>query len=63
MAISNILVAVAVGVVGIVLVAGFVNMFRGGSPARSQNLMRWRVGLQFLALVIVMAVLYLRGRW
>lgn len=62
---SNVLVGVAVGVVGLVLVAGFVNMFRGGAdaPGRSQKLMRWRVGLQFLALALVMAVLYARGRW
>jgi len=62
---SNILVGVAVGVVGLVLFAGFFNMFRGGAgaPARSQKLMRWRVGLQFLALAIVLAVLYARGRW
>ncbi|MCC3245564.1 twin transmembrane helix small protein [Methylocystis sp. WRRC1] len=62
MAISNILVAVAVGAVGLVLIAGFVNMFLGGAPGRSQKLMRWRVGLQFLALALVLAVLYARGR-
>jgi hypothetical protein len=60
---SNILVLVAVAAVFLVLVAGFINMFRGGggAPERSQILMRWRVGLQFLALAIVLAVLYFRG--
>lgn len=58
---SNILVLVAVGAVALTLLAGFVNMFRGGDPKRSQSLMRWRVGLQFVALVIVLAVLYARG--
>lgn len=58
---SNILVVVAVGAVAATLFAGFVNMFRGGDPKRSQSLMRWRVGLQFVALLIVLAVLYARG--
>jgi len=64
MTFSNLLVGVGVAVVGLVLIAGFVNMFRGGVGAaeRSQKLMRWRVGLQFLALVIALAVLYARGR-
>ncbi len=62
---SNIAIGVAVGAVGLVLAAGFVNTFRGGggSMARSQKLMRWRVGLQLLALILVMTVIYARGRW
>ncbi|WP_306030909.1 MULTISPECIES: twin transmembrane helix small protein [unclassified Stappia] len=51
----------AVGAVAIVLLLGLWNMMRGGSSSRSQLLMRWRVGLQFLAILIVMAVLYLSG--
>jgi hypothetical protein len=43
-----------------VLVAGLVNMMRGGSPSLSQKLMRWRVGLQFLAILIIIGVLFLR---
>jgi NADH:ubiquinone oxidoreductase subunit 6 (subunit J) len=59
---SNIVVAVAVGVVAIVVLLGFANMIRGGggSGARSQTLMRWRVGLQFLAIVIIFTILYFR---
>jgi hypothetical protein len=60
---SNILVAVAVSVVGLVLISGFLNVFRGGGAQRSQLLMRWRVALQFVALIIVMMVIYVRGRW
>lgn len=60
---SNILIIVAVLAVGLVLAAGFFNMFRGGSPERSQQLMRWRVGMQLLALLIVLGVIYARGRW
>jgi hypothetical protein len=44
--------------VGIVLLLGLWNMLRGSNPGRSQTLMRWRVGLQFVAIIIVMAVLY-----
>jgi hypothetical protein len=57
---TNIVVAVAVGVVALVVLLGFINMARGGGGARSQNLMRWRVALQFLALLIILAVLYFR---
>ena len=38
----------------VVLLAGLWNMMRGNSPNLSQKLMRWRVGLQFLAIVIIM---------
>ncbi|MEZ5817835.1 MAG: twin transmembrane helix small protein [Hyphomicrobiaceae bacterium] len=38
-----------------VLLAGLWNMVRAGSsPNLSQKLMRWRVGLQFVAIVIAM---------
>jgi hypothetical protein len=62
---SNLVVGVAVGAVFLVLAIGIVNMIRGGagSPQRSQTLMRWRVGLQLVALLIALAVVYLRGRW
>lgn len=44
--------------VGVVLVLGLWNMLRGGDPGRSQTLMRWRVILQFIAIVIAMAAIY-----
>ncbi|MBK1624543.1 MULTISPECIES: twin transmembrane helix small protein [Afifella] len=53
---------VAVLAVLVVLVLGLWNMLRGGSPNRSQSLMRWRVGLQFLAVVVLMAGLWLSTR-
>ena len=37
-----------------VLVAGLFNMLRSNSANLSQKLMRWRVGLQFVAIVLVM---------
>ena len=43
----------------LVLLAGFWNMLRGTSPNLSQTLMRWRVALQFLAIVIAMLLTYL----
>jgi hypothetical protein len=58
---SNLIVAGAIGAVALVLFLGLVNMMRGGSPNRSQTLMRWRVGLQFFAILIIMGVLWLRG--
>jgi hypothetical protein len=54
------LVGVAVVLVALVLFAGLINMMRGGSPNLSQKLMRWRVGLQFLAILIIMGVLFFR---
>ncbi|MEO0810138.1 MAG: twin transmembrane helix small protein [Pseudomonadota bacterium] len=44
-----------------VLVAGLWTMMRGKSANLSQQLMRWRVGLQFIAIIIIMAAFYLRG--
>jgi hypothetical protein len=58
---ANAFILVAIGAVFAVLVAGMINMVRGGSSNTSQRLMRWRVGLQFLAILVVMTVLYLRG--
>ena len=58
---ANAFILVAIGLVFVVLVAGLVNMMRGGSSNTSQRLMRWRVGLQFVAILVVMTVLYFRG--
>lgn len=58
---GNLIVAIAIGLVALALIAGLVNMLRGGSGNASQTLMRWRVGLQFAAIVVIMAVLWLRG--
>ena len=53
---------VAAGAVAIVLVLGLVNMMRGGSPNTSQKLMRWRVLLQFVAIVVAMLAVWAMGR-
>ena len=59
---SNLLLPVAAGAVVAVLLLGLLNMMRGGSPNRSQTLMRWRVVLQFVAIVITMATVWAMGR-
>lgn len=57
--VSRYVVGAALVAVSVVLLAGLWNMLRGGSPSLSQTLMRWRVGLQFLAIVIMMVLVYL----
>jgi heme/copper-type cytochrome/quinol oxidase subunit 4 len=52
----------AVAAVAVVLVLGLFNMMRGGSPNRSQTFMRWRVMLQFGAIIVLMASLWLTQR-
>jgi hypothetical protein len=53
------IVGAALAAVTVVLLAGLWNMLRGTSPSLSQTLMRWRVGLQFLAIVIMLLLVYL----
>jgi len=53
------LTAAALIAVSLVLLAGLWNMMRGSNPNLSQKLMRWRVGLQFLAILIAMVLVYL----
>ena len=62
MNIFNYLVPLAVVAVAVVLLLGLWNMMRGGSASRSQNLMRWRVLLQFAAIIIMMAGLWFANR-
>ena len=59
---STIILPIAVGAVALVLLLGLVNMMRGGSPNRSQKLMRLRVLLQFVAIVIAMLAVWAMGR-
>ena len=52
------LATVAVVAVFVVLVMGLWTLFRGESPNLSQKLMRWRVGLQFVAIVVIMLFVF-----
>ncbi|MFA5898588.1 MAG: twin transmembrane helix small protein [Hyphomicrobium sp.] len=47
------LTTLAVAAVVVVLLLGLLNLARGKSPNTSQKLMRWRVGLQAVAIVII----------
>jgi hypoxia induced protein len=59
---SSFILPIAVGAVALVLLLGLLNMMRGGSPNRSQQLMRLRVLLQFVAIVITMLAVWAMGR-
>lgn len=59
---SQLALPVALAAVVVILLLGLWNMMRGGSPNTSQRLMRARVILQFGAIVIAMAVLWLTQR-
>ncbi len=59
---STYIVPIAIGAVALVLLLGLINMMRGGSPNRSQELMRLRVLLQFVAIVVIMATIWMMGR-
>jgi hypothetical protein len=59
---SHIGVPIAIGAVAVVLLLGLVNMMRGGSHHRSQQLMRLRVLLQFIAIVVIMFTVWLMAK-
>lgn len=59
---TSFLIPAALAAVLVILGLGLWNMMRGGSASRSQQLMRMRVLFQFVALVIIMATLYIVGR-
>jgi hypothetical protein len=59
---SAYVVPLAIAAVAVVLVLGLYNMLRGGSPNLSQKLMRWRVVLQFIAIIIIMFTVWVMAR-
>jgi len=62
---GNFLVAIAVTVVAAVLLAGLYTLWVRGDVSRnwSNRLMRIRVLAQLVAVLIILAVLYLSGRY
>lgn len=58
---GKLIVAAAVGVVACVLMAGLYTLWAGGEVARSwsNRLMRIRVLAQFVAILIIMSVLWM----
>ncbi|MDE2329517.1 MAG: twin transmembrane helix small protein [Bradyrhizobium sp.] len=55
---TKLVLPIAVGSVAFVLLLGLINMMRGGSPNVSQTLMRWRILLQFIAIVLTMIAVW-----
>ena len=60
---GKIAVAIAIGLVGLILLAGLYTLWVGGDVSRtwSNRLMRLRVVAQFIAILIIMAVFYFTG--
>jgi hypothetical protein len=58
---TDLVVPIAIVVVAGVLVLGLLNMMRGGSPNTSQKLMRLRVLLQFVAIIVIMGVIWIKS--
>jgi Hypoxia induced protein conserved region len=58
---SGIVVPLAIGAVVIVLGMGLFNMLRAGDGNVSQKLMRARVFLQFVAIVLIMGAIWMKG--
>ena len=59
--VADLIVPIAVLDVAFVLLLCLVNMLRGGSASRSQQLMRTRVLLQFIAIILIMGVIWWRA--
>jgi len=61
---GKVIVAVALGVVALVLVAGVYTLWLGGEASKSwsNRLMRIRVLAQFVAIVIIVIVFYVMRR-
>ena len=61
MTLSGSIVPIALGAVAVVLLLGLANMLRGGSANTSQRLMRLRVILQFVAILLILGVMWWRS--
>lgn len=57
---GSVIVGIAIVVVALILMAGLYTLWVGGDTSRtwSNRLMRWRVLAQFIAIIIIMIVLY-----
>lgn len=54
-----ILTFLATGAVAVVLFFGLRTLMTGADANLSQRLMRWRIGLQLIAIVVIMLFVYL----
>jgi len=57
---AKVIVFIAIVVVALILIAGLYTLWVGGDTAKSwsNRLMRWRVLAQFIAIIVIMIVLY-----
>ena len=57
---GKVIVAIAIAVVAVILCLGLFTLYQGGDTSRtwSNRLMRYRVLAQFIAIIIIMTVLY-----
>ena len=64
MTVGGVVVAIAIFTVAAILGAGLYTLWAGGEVSRnwSNRLMRIRVLAQFVAILIIMAVLYITGK-
>jgi hypothetical protein len=64
MLLGSVIVAIAIALVALILAAGIYTLWKGGEVAANWSnwLMRMRVLFQFIAIIIIMAVLYLYGQ-
>jgi hypothetical protein len=58
----NYVILISLAAVSFVLLLGLLNMMRAGPSNKSQKFMRWRVGLQFIAIILMMTALYFSRR-
>jgi len=56
-----ILILIFMAGVVVVLIRGLINMMRGGSGNLSNKLMQMRIVLQFIAVVLIVAFLWITG--
>lgn len=59
--VTTVLALIVMGMVAIVLVRGLANMVKGQNASRSNQLMQLRVLLQAIAVLLIMATLWLSG--
>jgi hypothetical protein len=61
---GKIAVAIAIALVAAILIAGLYTLWAGGEVSRtwSNRLMRMRVLAHFIAILVIMLVLYIAGR-
>lgn len=61
---GKVIVGIAIVAVAMILMAGLYTLWVGGDTSRnwSNRLMRWRVLAQFIAIMIIMLVLYITSQ-